>query len=351
MAWPGYSPKNIVIRMPNWLGDLVMATPIIQDVRHAFPKANITVMCQSNVAGLLEKDPNIDELCRFTKPSAWARRVEGRNLIRVLRKGEYDLGILLTNSLSSAWFFWRGRVKSVIGYKGHWRRLLLDKAVPYPANRSRQHLVKTYKELLLPLGVPVSDTKPYLVVSDDEIAAARARLADLGIDKDHILVGINPGAAYGSAKCWIPERYQEVAQDLIKNPRVRVLFFGDRAGASLVDKICVGLPEAVVNLAAKTSLRELVTMIQLCDVFLTNDSGPMHIASAVQTPLLALFGSTNDTTTGPYEKGKVIHKHVECSPCYKRECPIDFRCMTRIEVSEVRLELERMIQQAAKRKG
>lgn len=324
-----------------------MATPVIKDLRRAFPEASITVMCQSNVAGLLEKDPNIDELCRFTRPNAWLRRVQGRNLVGALRKGEYDLGVLLTNSFSSAWYFWRGKVKSVIGYTGHWRSWLLDKAVPFPTERSSQHLVQTYKQLLLPLGVPVSDTNPYLVVSDAELQAARQRLEGLGIGEEHILVGINPGAAYGSAKCWLPERYHEVAQRLCEDPRVRIVFFGDRAGTSLVNKICVGLPGAAVNLAAKTSLRELVAMIKLCDAFLTNDSGPMHIASAVETPLLALFGSTNDIATGPYTHGKVIHKRVECSPCYKRVCPIDFRCMTRIEVDEVLGELRLMIDQAS----
>lgn len=118
------------------------------------------------------------------------------------------------------------------------------------------------------------------------------------------------------------------------------VYFGDRAGASLVQEICQGMPDRVINLAGKTNIRELMALIQACDIFLTNDSGPMHIASALGTPLLALFGSTSDTATGPYSGGQVIHKHVECSPCYKRTCPIDFRCMTRIEVDEVYRELQ-----------
>jgi heptosyltransferase-2 len=119
---------------------------------------------------------------------------------------------------------------------------------------------------------------------------------------------------------------------------------GDRNGAPLVNDICSGFPERVINLAGKTNLRELMALIQSCSIILTNDSGPMHIAAAFDIPLLALFGSTNDTTTGPYGKhAKVIHKHVECSPCYKRVCPIDFRCMKRIEVDEVYQELQCLI--------
>ena len=149
------------------------------------------------------------------------------------------------------------------------------------------------------------------------------------------MIGINPGAAYGSAKCWLPERFRELTEKLLQNPNTRILYFGDKAGASLVNEICADLPDRVINLAAQTTIRELMAYIQACHLFLTNDSGPMHMASALGTPLVALFGSTSDRYTGPYRGGKVIHKHVPCSPCYRRTCPIDFRCMTQIGVDEV----------------
>ena len=149
------------------------------------------------------------------------------------------------------------------------------------------------------------------------------------------MVGINPGANQGSAKCWLPERFREVAQRLLRNKNISVVFFGDKATASLLKEICQGLPSRVVNLAGLTSIRELASLISICDLLLTNDSGPMHMASALGTPIVALFGSTNEIVTGPYRKGKVIHKHVECSPCYQRTCPIDFRCMKGIEAEEV----------------
>lgn len=341
--WPEKTPKKLIIRMPNWLGDLVMATPVIKDLRTRFPDAQITAMAQSNVAAVLAKDPHIDELYSFSRPSAWLRRIENRDVVGALRKGHYDMGLLLTHSFSSAWAFWRGKVHSILGYEGHWRKYLLDKALSNIPKEDPRHQVLRYKLLLEPLGISPSETKPYLVVDQDEIQAAWERLHDLGINKEHIIVGINPGAAYGSAKCWLPERFQEVAKRLVEDPRVRILFFGDRAGASLVQNICVGLPNTVVNLAARTTLRELIALLELCSVVLTNDSGPMHIASAVGTPLLALFGSTSDVATGPYDCGQVIHKHVECSPCYRRTCPIDFRCMTRIEVDEVYQKLQEII--------
>ena len=160
-------------------------------------------------------------------------------------------------------------------------------------------------------------------------------LQQFGASKDHAVVGINPGATYGSAKCWLPERFREVTKRLLEQEDVYVVYFGDQATSSLVKEICQGLPARVINVAGLTSIRELAALIKLCDVLLTNDSGPMHIAAAVGTPLVALFGSTNEVVTGPYKTGKVIHKHVECSPCYQRVCPIDFRCMKRIEADEV----------------
>ena len=322
--------------MPNWLGDLVMATPILHDLRKKWPQASITAMCQSNVAGLLKCDPNINEVYSYKKPSGWIRRSEPTEIIESLRKGKYDLGILTTNSFASAWWLWRGHVANRLGFDTNMRGWLLNKSVPEPANIKTQHLVLTYKALLAPLSIPESTTPPQLYVSPAEEQSVKMLLNNLGIDiHKQTIVGINPGAAYGSAKCWLPDRFRSVTEKLLLDPRVVVLYFGDPAGAPLVHEICQGLGPRVINLAGKTSLRELLALIQLCNVFLTNDSGPMHIASALGTPLVALFGSTNDIRTGPYRGGTVIHKHVECSPCYYRTCPIDFRCMKKIEADEV----------------
>jgi heptosyltransferase-2 len=342
-ALPILAPQNIIIRMPNWLGDLVMAAPILEDLRQHFPQAHITAMCQQGVAKVLAKDPNIDELFIFSKPSRWLHRLQHYNVIDRLEKGNYDLGILLTNSFSSAWWFWQGNVKNRIGFQSPLRNYLVNKAVPFPKERTTQHLVKTYKELLAPLGIASSDTNPKLYVSDEDRGKASSLLHKYGLDKKSILVGINPGAAYGSAKCWLPKRFSEVTNKLLENPRIFVVYFGDQAGKSLVDTICANTSKRVINLAGSTSIPELMALIQKCDIFLTNDSGPMHMASALGTPLLALFGSTNEIATGPYRNAKIIHKHVECSPCYKRTCPIDFRCMTKIGVNEVYKELTRML--------
>ncbi len=350
MQWPNSDPKNIIVKMPNWLGDLVMATPVLADLRRKFPASKITAMCQSGIAPLLSKDPNINELYSYKRPSGWIRRRQHGEIIEAIRLGEYDLGILLTNSFSTAWWFWRGHVKKRLGYEGNLRSPLLTDPVQLPQQIKTQHLVTTYKMLLEPLDISVSNSDPHIYLTAEERQVAKDLLESHGIPvANTTILGINPGAAYGSAKCWLPESFVEVTQKMLLHQNLYVVYFGDQAGAPLVNEICGKVPNnRVINLSGKTSLRELLALISCCSIFLTNDSGPMHAASALGVPLLALFGSTDDTRTGPYKNGKVIHKHVECSPCYKRVCPIDFRCMKRIGVDEVYHELQLLIEEQTK---
>lgn len=336
-------PKSILIRMPNWLGDLVMATPIIKAVGQKFPDAKITVMCLSQFAEVFRNDPHVHELLAFKKPSGWLRDSKNSDLIDQLKKGKYDLGILTTNSFSSAYLLWRGGVKERIGFSKDFRRFFLTCTVPQPENAEKMHQVLQYQELLAPLGIPNRGLNPELFVTEEEKLHTKSFLANHGFKKDSILVGINPGAAFGSAKCWPPERFRKLARILVQNPHIFVAFFGDKGGKELVNQICEGLPGQVINLAGSTTIRQLMSFISVCDVFLSNDSGPMHVASALKIPLVAIFGSTSDVKTGPFKKASVIHKHVSCSPCYKRVCPIDFRCMTRIQVDEVYNEIEKLV--------
>ena len=328
-------PKNIIVRMPNWVGDLVMATPILFDLRQKFPKATITAMIQKPLCELLKKDENINELFCFKKvKQLFLRRKENKNIIENLIDGKYDLGILLTNSFSSAWLFYQGEVKNIIGFRKDFRSLMLNKALSYP--KEQIHQVEKYKQLLKPLDIERSITKPKIYVDKKEIENAKELLYQRGYKDDQRLIGINPVAKYGMAKCWPIERYKEVAKRLCSNEKNFIVFLGDFDSRDVIKNICLDMPDRVINLAGKTTLRELVALISQLDLFLTNDSGPMHIAAGFDIDQIALFGSTSDVLTGPYsEKAIVINKKVECSPCYKRVCPIDFRCMLKISVDEV----------------
>jgi heptosyltransferase-2 len=326
-------PENILVRMPNWIGDLIMATPVLTDLRNAFPKASITAMCRTPLCELLREDQAIDELFCFTRPSNDFARRQERDIIAKIAAGKYDVGVLTTNSFSSAWWFWQGGVKERIGYSAHFRRLLLTK--PLKFSKEKEHIVESYKKLLKPLGVPVSETAPRLFVTEKEVKESKQLLSQRGY-KGGKVIGINPGAAYGSAKCWPPDRFRALAMRLMLETDATIVFFGDATTATLVKEIVQGLPERVIDLAGVTSLRELACLIKDCTVLVTNDSGPMHIGAAFGTPLVALFGSTDDAVTGPYGQSQsVINKRVECAPCMKRTCPIDFRCMKQITVDEV----------------
>ncbi len=334
------APKSILVRMPNWVGDLVMATPLLTDLREAFPQASITAMCRTPLCELLEEDAAIDELFCFTKPVNDFSRRQERDIIGKIRSGKYDIGILTTNSFSSAWWFWQGSVKRRIGYAGHFRRWLLNK--PLALSKEKEHQVNRYKQLLAPLGITQSKTAPRLYVTEKEVDVSKELLYQRGYVRGAKLIGVNPGASYGSAKCWPLERFRSLAKALLEKTDAYVVFFGDANQTQLVKQIVQGLPARVMDLSGITSLRELACIIKDCNVLVTNDSGPMHIAAAFRTPLVALFGSTDDAVTGPYaSSGVVINKRVHCAPCFNRVCPIDFRCMEQIGVAEV---LEQVLQ-------
>ena len=343
--------SHIIVRMPNWIGDLVMATPLLYDLRKAFPRSQITAMCKASLAPLLEKDPSINELFRFSPSENFLHRIQEKNLVDQLKKGRYDVGILTTNSFSSAWRLFQGRVKKVVGFKGNGRGWMLKESLPFPEKRQTQHLVLTYKALLLPLGVPISSTPPSLYVQQDEIDAAWKFLKRFSVDQRHKLIGINPGAAFGEAKCWLPDRFREVIKRLAaKCPSYRILVFGDLRHKKLIHTICSGLSSQVINLSGQTHLRELMALTALCSVFLTNDSGPMHIADSLNVPLVALFGSTDPIVTGPYRRSVgVIQKKVSCSPCFKRICPIDFPCMKNISIEQICKSLFHILEKKTKK--
>lgn len=329
--------RNIIVRMPNWLGDCVMSLPVLEDLHHHKADLEITALCASGVAPLLYNNPCVSNIITFSRPRGLKQRWQvGKEVVGKLRNKHYDMGVLLPNSFSSAWWFWRGNIARRLGYADKIRSFLLTDPVSFPEERKNQHLVITYKMLLSHLGIPLTDTSPHLNVTEEELRHGYALLSKFGITSEHKIIGINSSAAYGPAKCWLPERFCALTERLLNDDMVRVIYFGDGSSVKLIDEIIDGLPEdKVISFAGKTSLREFIALTKLCKVFVTNDSGPMHIAAALKTPLVALFGSTSDVATGPYQWGEVIHKRVSCSPCFKRVCPTDFKCMKAITIDEV----------------
>lgn len=331
------SVHSIVIRCPNWIGDAVMATPVFSHIRRLFPNAHVIAIAETSIAQLLDGLDGIDEWLVFSR-SKETKRQEERRMAKELRTRKVDLAILLTRSLSSAWMVWRGGVRWRVGFRDHFRRFLLNMSLPLPTEE--QHDVHTYLELLRPFGAV--DTSPSLALSlkESEKEAIRNVLQANGWNPEKKFVVLNPGAAYGSAKCWPKEYFHEVALRLSREHGLFCVFIGDKKGAVLIEDIMglnggKALPTNVISLAGKTSLRDLMAVLALADCVVTNDSGPMHIAAAFKRPLVALFGSTNPYRTGPWGCGTVIYKHVSCSPCYRRTCPGNFACMRSIHPDEV----------------
>jgi heptosyltransferase-2 len=321
-------PKNILIRLPNWIGDAVMASPLIREVKSHFQEARVTLMASSAICSLFQKDPFVDGFFEFSKEES------RRDLLARLKNKNFDFALILPNSFSSAWLFYKAKIPYRVGYSKDFRKWLLSDSLPYPKEKTKEHMILTYQRLLNRLGIQ-SESKPTLYLSKHEQECAKLFLNKCSIREDHILIGINPSAAFGPSKCWLEDRYREVAQKLLEHPKVILFFFGDAVSEEKVNYIARELGPRSFNLAGNTTLRQLMALINECDLFLTNDTGPMHMACALNRKVLALFGSTSPEATGPYHNSTYIRKQVECSPCFKRECPIDFRCMKAISVEEV----------------
>jgi heptosyltransferase-2 len=336
------SASRLVVRATNWLGDAVMSLPALRAVREVFPRAHLAIVARPWVADLYARERAIDEVIAFSAKS-WS---EKREFAARLREMRFDAAILLPNSFDSALVMWMAGIAERIGYRRDARGMLLTRAIEPPeAGDIPRHERFYYLELLRRAGMiekfpavgPIE-----LDCRDEACAAGVARMAELGIERPAI--GVSPGAAYGNAKRWLPERFAEAAASAARTRGASVLVFGSAAERELCQQVTEAIPGAR-NLAGATTLREFLDLVAACSLFLTNDSGAMHVASALGVPVAAVFGPTDDTTTGPSGRvTRVIREHVECSPCLLRECPIDHRCMTRVTaqtVAEAALELWR----------
>jgi heptosyltransferase-2 len=320
--------QKIIVRMPNWLGDAVMALPFLENLHNAFPKASITLMCKHTIGELFEHDKRFKIFCADTKKEKWG------NIVDKLKKENFDLAILLTNSFSSAYLFWRANIKCKIGFNRDFRWFFLNKAVRWP---KKGHLINKYNSLLASLGINnIAVTEPALFVTQEEKANAQKLLATLGYKTGQHLIGISPSSAYGPAKCWPKDNFRKLTIKLLEDKNNFMLFFGDDKASQLIEQIVSSLSSRVINLSGKTTIRQLIALMKYCACFISNDSGPMHIAAALKIPLIALFGSTDKDATGPYGRNViVIDKHIGCAPCFRKTCPNNMECMHAIKVEEV----------------
>jgi heptosyltransferase-2 len=319
--------SNILVRATNWVGDAVMCVPALQALRERFPAARITILAKPWVAGLYAREPFADEVIPYTQ-GYWATA-------RALRERHFDAALLLQNAFEAALIAWLARIPVRLGYNRDARRLLLTRAVPVPAaGEIPRHQRFYYLELLRRAGL--IDRLP----DSDAIRLTRPEVAV------RPMVGVSPGAAYGGAKRWLPERFAEAASRVAAAHNARIALFGSASERPVCDQIAALLPgREVINYAGRTTLAEFIDLAAACEVFLTNDSGAMHIASALGVPTVAVFGATDHEATGPTgPHARIVREPVECSPCLLRECPIDHRCMTRVGAGRVAEEALKLIE-------
>lgn len=328
------SYRKILVRATNWVGDAVMSLPALHALRGRFPSAEIVILAKPWVADLYRRESFCSRLIPYTASDLTSKWRAGRGL----RSENFDCAILLQNAFEAAAVAFVAGIPERTGYARDGRSPLLTKAIAIPkAGEIPRHERFYYLELLRRAGIidemPVSDCIR-LEGAAAACAAGVARFREHGLGD--CVIGVSPGAAYGTAKRWLPERFAEAANRVAGELGATVAIFGSKSERALCNEVATILQAKYKNFAGDTTLGEFIEMAAACRAYLTNDSGAMHIASALGVPTVAVFGATDDTTTGPTGPlARVIRENVECSPCLKRECPIDHRCMTRVDASRV----------------
>jgi heptosyltransferase II len=339
-------PEKILIVQPNWVGDAVMATPALRAIRELYPNAHISYLLRRYVKPIYNGMPWADKLITYRTGRTKARAGKGQffDLAARLRARHFDLAILLPNSFKSALVCKMAGVPRVVGYERDGRGFLItDKLLPVKERGKfiPTPIVKYYMGIAQYLGATHRDLKLQLFVTESEHREAEEILARCGLDPSlnrpaargqAPMVLLNPGAQYGSAKCWLPEYFAQLADRLIEEMGATVLISAAPKERAIVEAINRHMKHAAVDLArAGLTLGALKDIVRRCDLMVTNDTGPRHIAAAFDVPVTTLFGPTHPEWTEIYfSRERKVSVPVFCGPCQKKVCPLDHRCMTRL---------------------
>jgi heptosyltransferase II len=320
------TPRRVVVLAPNWLGDAVMALPLVRDLRLAWPEAHLAVAGRKGVAPLYSMVPGVDEVMALSREGDAAR----------LAAGKFDAALLLPNSFASAWLTKQANIPQRWGYARDLRSPLLTRAIPRP--RTYGHQVEYYQALGAALEVVPGPPYAAVAVPSAAVVSATSLLHGRGLQPGRAFVVFAPGAAYGRAKQWLPSRFVELSH-LLHRDGVATVLVGAAGDVAACAEIAAATP--VINLAAETDLLTLAGVLAQARGVVANDSGAMHLAAAVGVPVTAIFGPTDDRKTAPLRARAdapapvIVATSVWCRPCMLRECPIDHRCMTGIDAARV----------------
>ena len=331
---------RILVRAPNWLGDAILSLPAVRALRQHETAGRLVILARPWVAGLYRRESWVDEVVVYPWGSgfdAWRRKLR---LAAALR-GNFDWAILLPNSWESALVPWLARIPRRTGYNRGRRGILLTEAVPAPSPGSiPAHESYYYLELLRRAGVLQALPHPFPIrLAGIEEARSRGRelFAAMGLE-DHV-IGLSPGAQNSRAKQWPAERFAEAGAQLARELGAWVALFGSAAERELGWRVAAALRRAgvcVLNLTGETGLEEFIALAAACELFVSNDTGAMHLASALDVPTVGIFGPTEWYATGPAgPRSVIVREPVECSPCMLRDCPTDHRCMLKVTAERV----------------
>jgi lipopolysaccharide heptosyltransferase II len=317
-------PFRILIRSSNWLGDAVMSVPAVRAIKNGRPDAHVTIAAPAKIAPVWKLVPEVDAILPLASNSLLAA-------VRSIReRPRFDVAILFPNSLRVALEALLSGVRRRVGYRGHLRSWLLNQVMrEQPPPRRLEHQSARYLRIAKICGAGQRQHS----TANIQIAASNQPSA---INDQQLKIGLCPGAEYGPAKRWLPERFAEAAVKVAAQAPVQWVLFGTPKDAEIGEQIAAGLGDSCVNRIGQTTLEQLILALRECRLLLTNDTGTMHLASLLGVPVVAIFGSTEPGLTGPLGDDHIaLRHHVECSPCFLRKCPIDFRCMKAVAVPEV----------------
>ncbi len=334
--------KKIIIRSPNWVGDVVMATPAFRCIRENFPGAKITIALKSYVRKLIEGSPWFDETLLLDPPNQHNKGTQLFSLIKEIRYGEYDLGFLFPNSFNSALMFWLGGVKRRVGYKRDARSWLLTDGINRLSENGRflpTYMGDYYLRLCTEMGCKVHSKELELFLNEESQQRVDEIFRDCNLNNNLPLILLNPGAAYGSSKCWTAEGFARTADLINQQLDCTIAIVCAPHEIPLARDIELAAKSRLINLANQViSLDVLKALIKRCALLITVDSGPRHIAVAFKRPVVTLMGPNDPRyTESSSEIGQVIRADVDCLACHLKVCPKDHRCMTQIKPEQVAL--------------
>ena len=336
--------RRVLIRSANWVGDAVMSLPAIASVRQTFPQAEISILAKPWVAEIFQKNPVVDQVSVYQTPGIHQGLRGKWRLARQLKKQGFELAILLQNAFEAALISFLGGIPRRAGYNTDGRGILLTHPVTATRKIKKGHQVDYYLEMVGSLGFQRAQRVPSLQIPLERREEACRMLQSFGLEESQELVGISPGATYGSAKQWFPERYTELASRIVRNFGAPILIFGSEGDKKVASQVGQDARVPLIDLTGMTTLAQAMALIARCRLFITNDSGLMHVAAALGIPVIAIFGSTDPERTGPLgEMCRVVCRPVSCAPCLKTECPEDRRCMGLISVDEVFEEVKTIL--------